>query len=389
MLTTEVNDPTLALTRLLIARASVTPHDAGCQQVMGERLARVGFSVEHMRFGDVDNLWATRGGQGPLLVFAGHTDVVPPGDIASWESDPFQATTIESDLVGRGASDMKASLAAMVVACENFVGEHPDHSGRIGFLITSDEEGPAKDGTVKVMEALAARGESIDWCVVGEPSSTRQLGDLVKNGRRGSLNAALVIHGKQGHIAYPHLADNPIHGALPALNALVNEAWDAGNDFFDPTSLQISTIRAGQGVTNVIPGSLEVLFNVRFSTEVTADGIRERCETLLKQHNLSFDIDWSLSGEPFLTTPGALLSAVTCSIEAVTGSQPAVSTGGGTSDGRFIAPGGTQVVEVGHVNETIHQCNERVKLADVPRLTEIYRGILERLLLDCADGPEG
>ena len=389
MLTTEVNDPTLALTRLLIARASVTPHDAGCQQVMGERLARVGFSVEHMRFGDVDNLWATRGGQGPLLVFAGHTDVVPPGDIASWESDPFQATTIESDLVGRGASDMKASLAAMVVACENFVGEHPDHSGRIGFLITSDEEGPAKDGTVKVMEALAARGESIDWCVVGEPSSTRQLGDLVKNGRRGSLNATLVIHGKQGHIAYPHLADNPIHGALPALNALVNEAWDAGNDFFDPTSLQISTIRAGQGVTNVIPGSLEVLFNVRFSTEVTADGIRERCETLLKQHNLSFDIDWSLSGDPFLTTPGALLSAVTCSIEAVTGSQPAVSTGGGTSDGRFIAPGGTQVVEVGHVNETIHQCNERVKLADVPRLTEIYRGILERLLLDCADGPEG
>jgi len=232
MLTTEANDPTLALTRLLIARPSVTPHDAGCQQVMGERLERIGFSVEHMRFGDVDNLWATRGGQGPLLVFAGHTDVVPPGDIASWESDPFEATTMGSDLVGRGASDMKASLAAMVVACENFVREHPDHSGRIGFLITSDEEGPAKEGTVKVMEALTARGESIDWCVVGEPSSTRQLGDLVKNGRRGSLNATLVIHGKQGHIAYPHLADNPIHGALPALNALVNEAWDSGNDFF-------------------------------------------------------------------------------------------------------------------------------------------------------------
>lgn len=386
---TEANDPTLALTRLLIARPSVTPHDAGCQQVMGERLERSGFSVEHMRFGDVDNLWATRGGRGPLLVFAGHTDVVPPGDIASWESDPFEATTMGSDLVGRGASDMKASLAAMVVACENFVREHPDHSGRIGFLITSDEEGPAKEGTVKVMEALTARGESIDWCVVGEPSSTRQLGDLVKNGRRGSLNATLVIHGKQGHIAYPHLADNPIHGALPALNALVNETWDSGNDFFDPTSLQISTIRAGQGVTNVIPGSLEVLFNVRFSTEVTADEIRKRCETLLKQHNLSFDIEWSLSGEPFLTTPGTLLSAVTHSIEAVTGSQPAVSTGGGTSDGRFIAPGGAQVVEVGHVNETIHQCNERVKLADVPRLTEIYRGILERLLLDCADWPEG
>jgi succinyl-diaminopimelate desuccinylase len=302
--------------------------------------------------------------------------------MASWESDPFEAAMIGADLVGRGASDMKASLAAMVVACENFVSDHPNHSGRIGFLITSDEEGPAKEGTVKVMEALTARGEHIDWCVVGEPSSTRELGDLVKNGRRGSLNATLLIRGKQGHIAYPHLADNPIHGALPALNALVNEVWDAGNEFFDPTSLQISTIRAGQGVTNVIPGTLEVLFNVRFSTEVTANAIRERCEILLKQHNLSFDIDWSLSGEPFLTTPGVLLSAVTKSINAVTGYQPAVSTGGGTSDGRFIAPGGAQVVEVGHVNATIHQCNERVKLADVPRLTEIYRGILGRLLLD-------
>ena len=382
MPTTEANDPTLALTRQLIARPSVTPDDAGCQQLMGERLARAGFRVENMRFGDVDNLWATRGDQGPLLVFAGHTDVVPPGDMASWESDPFEAAMIGADLVGRGASDMKASLAAMVVACENFVSDHPNHSGRIGFLITSDEEGPAKEGTVKVMEALTARGEHIDWCVVGEPSSTRQLGDLVKNGRRGSLNATLLIRGKQGHIAYPHLADNPIHGALLALNALVNEVWDAGNEFFDPTSLQISTIRAGQGVTNVIPGTLEVLFNVRFSTEVTATAIRERCEILLKQHNLSFDIDWSLSGEPFLTTPGVLLSAVTKSINAVTGYQPAVSTGGGTSDGRFIAPGGAQVVEVGHVNATIHQCNERVKLADVPRLTEIYRGILGRLLLD-------
>lgn len=382
MPTTEANDPTLALTRQLIARPSVTPDDAGCQQLMGERLARAGFRVENMRFGDVDNLWATRGDQGPLLVFAGHTDVVPPGDMASWESDPFEAAMIGADLVGRGASDMKASLAAMVVACENFVSDHPNHSGRIGFLITSDEEGPAKEGTVKVMEALTARGEHIDWCVVGEPSSTRELGDLVKNGRRGSLNATLLIRGKQGHIAYPHLADNPIHGALPALNALVNEVWDAGNEFFDPTSLQISTIRAGQGVTNVIPGTLEVLFNVRFSTEVTANAIRERCEILLKQHNLSFDIDWSLSGEPFLTTPGVLLNAVTKSINAVTGYQPAVSTGGGTSDGRFIAPGGAQVVEVGHVNATIHQCNERVKLADVPRLTEIYRGILGRLLLD-------
>lgn len=380
MPTIDETDPTLALTIALIARPSVTPKDSGCQQLMGERLARVGFTVENMRFGTVDNLWAMRGEQGPLLVFAGHTDVVPPGDAASWQSDPFEATVAGADLVGRGAADMKASLAAMVIACENFVSAHPNHSGRIGFLITSDEEGPAKDGTVRVMEALTARGEQIDWCVVGEPSSTEELGDMVKNGRRGSLNASLTIYGKQGHIAYPHLADNPIHRALPALDALSREGWDAGNAFFDPTSLQISTIRAGQGVTNVIPGSLEVLFNVRFSTELTASSIRERCETILHQHGLSFDIDWFLSGEPFLTTPGALLDAVKNSIAAVTGSEPDVSTGGGTSDGRFIAPSGAQVVEVGHVNKTIHQCNERVKLSDIPRLTEIYQGILERLL---------
>ena len=374
-------DPTLALTRQLIARPSVTPDDSGCQQLMGQRLTQAGFVVEHMRFGEVDNLWATRGDQGPLLVFAGHTDVVPPGDSTIWQSDPFEATVRGENLVGRGAADMKASLAAMVIACENFVSAYPDHAGRIGFLITSDEEGPAKDGTVKVMEALTKRGERIDWCVVGEPSSTGTLGDMVKNGRRGSLNATLIIHGKQGHIAYPHLADNPIHRALPALNALTNESWDTGNEFFDPTSLQISTVRAGQGVTNVIPGTLEVLFNVRFSTEVTADAIRERCEAILNQHNLSYDIEWSLSGEPFLTTPGALLDAVTQSIEGVTGNRPDVSTGGGTSDGRFIAPSGAQVVEVGHVNETIHQCNEHVKLADIARLTEIYRGILNRLLV--------
>lgn len=374
-------DPTLALTRQLIARPSVTPDDSGCQQLMGQRLTQAGFVVEHMRFGEVDNLWATRGDQGPLLVFAGHTDVVPPGDSTIWQSDPFEATVRGENLVGRGAADMKASLAAMVIACENFVSAYPDHAGRIGFLITSDEEGPAKDGTVKVMEALTKRGERIDWCVVGEPSSTGTLGDMVKNGRRGSLNATLSIYGKQGHIAYPHLADNPIHRALPALNALTNESWDTGNEFFDPTSLQISTVRAGQGVTNVIPGTLEVLFNVRFSTEVTADAIRERCEAILNQHNLSYDIEWSLSGEPFLTTPGALLDAVTQSIEGVTGNRPDVSTGGGTSDGRFIAPSGAQVVEVGHVNETIHQCNEHVKLADIARLTEIYRGILNRLLV--------
>ena len=382
MPTTDDQEYTLALTRDLIACASVTPEDAGCQSLMMTRLQQAGFSVEPLRFGEVDNFWATRGASGPLLVFAGHTDVVPPGDTEQWESDPFVATELGSDLVGRGTADMKASLAAMVVACENFVRAHPDHTGRIGFLITSDEEGPAKDGTVRVMETLKARGEQIDWCVVGEPSSTRELGDLVKNGRRGSLNARLVIHGKQGHIAYPHLADNPIHRAMPTLDALVMEPWDQGNDFFDPTSLQISTIRAGQGVTNVIPGSVEVLFNLRFSTEVTADEICERCEAILDQGGLTYDIEWSLSGEPFLTEPGALLNAVTQSIEATTGRVAEVSTGGGTSDGRFIAPSGAQVVEVGHVNATIHQCNERVKLADIPQLTKIYQGILERLLID-------
>ena len=382
MPTTDAQEPTLALTRDLIACASVTPEDAGCQSLMMARLQQAGFAVEPLRFGEVDNFWATRGSSGPLLVFAGHTDVVPPGDTGQWESDPFIATEAVADLVGRGAADMKASLAAMVVACEHFVGAHPDHSGRIGFLITSDEEGPAKDGTIRVMETLKDRGEQIDWCVVGEPSSTRELGDLVKNGRRGSLNARLVIHGKQGHIAYPHLADNPIHRAMPTLNALVAEPWDQGNDFFDPTSLQISTIRAGQGVTNVIPGSVEVLFNLRFSTEVTADEIRERCEAILDQGGLTYDIEWSLSGEPFLTEPGALLNAVIDSIESTTGHVPEVSTGGGTSDGRFIAPSGAQVVEVGHVNATIHQVNERVKLADIPQLTKIYEGILERLLID-------
>ena len=382
MPTTDAQEPTLALTRDLIACASVTPEDAGCQSLMMARLQQAGFAVEPLRFGEVDNFWATRGSSGPLLVFAGHTDVVPPGDTGQWESDPFIATEAVADLVGRGAADMKASLAAMVVACEHFVGAHPDHSGRIGFLITSDEEGPAKDGTIRVMETLKDRGEQIDWCVVGEPSSTRELGDLVKNGRRGSLNARLVIHGKQGHIAYPHLADNPIHRAMPTLNALVAEPWDQGNDFFDPTSLQISTIRAGQGVTNVIPGSVEVLFNLRFSTEVTADEIRERCEAILDQGGLTYDIEWSLSGEPFLTEPGVLLNAVIDSIESTTGHVPEVSTGGGTSDGRFIAPSGAQVVEVGHVNATIHQINERVKLADIPQLTKIYEGILERLLID-------
>ena len=380
MPTIDDQDATLALTRELIARRSVTPDDDGCQDSMMARLEQVGFSVEPMRFDKVDNFWAIRGTSGPLLVFAGHTDVVPAGDDTRWDSDPFTATVDGNDLVGRGAADMKASLAAMVVACEQFVSQHPDHTGRIGFVITSDEEGPAKHGTVKVIETLTSRGEQIDWCVVGEPSSTEDLGDLVKNGRRGSLNARLTVHGKQGHIAYPHLADNPIHRAMPALDALAREAWDNGNDFFDPTSLQISTVQSGRGVTNVIPETVEVLFNLRFSTELTAEAIQSRCEAILDAHDLKYEIEWSLSGEPFLTEPGALLDAVTHSIEAVTGRQPVVSTGGGTSDGRFIAPSGAQVVEVGHVNATIHQCNERVKITDVPKLTQIYEGILERLL---------
>lgn len=375
------DDPTLALTRQLIRCPSVTPDDAGCQSLMIDRLAAVGFQTESMRFGDVDNFWAVRGTQGPLLVFAGHTDVVPAGDLSSWQSDPFTPTEHGPELVGRGAADMKASLAAMVVASETFVRDHPNHAGRIGFLITSDEEGPARDGTVRVVQALQERGEQIDWCIVGEPSSTELLGDLVKNGRRGSLNGTLLIRGTQGHIAYPHLADNPIHRALPALHSLVQEKWDSGNAFFEPTSLQISTVRAGQGVTNVIPGSIEVLFNLRFSTELTVATIRERCEAILNQFELDYEIDWSLSGEPFLTEPGALLDAVSESIRAATGRVPDVSTGGGTSDGRFIAPTGAQVVEVGHVNATIHQCNERINVEDVPRLTEIYRGILERLLI--------
>ena len=379
MSTTDPDDPTLALTCELIARQSVTPDDAGCQDAMARasnrpdsRLTRCGLER-----------WITSGQRMAHRPLAGVCRTYrrrAPGDDASWDSDPFEATVIGDELFGRGAADMKASLAAMVVACEQFIEQHPDHAGRIGFLITSDEEGPAKNGTVKVMESLISRGEQIDWCVVGEPSSTTILGDLVKNGRRGSLNARLIVNGTQGHIAYPHLADNPIHHAMPALDALAKEAWDNGNDFFDPTSLQISTIRAGQGVTNVIPGSLEVLFNLRFSTELTAEAIKSRCEDILNAHELSYDIEWSLSGEPFLTEPGALLDAVTQSIEVVAGCRPQVSTGGGTSDGRFIAPSGAQVVEVGHVNATIHQCNERVKLADIPKLTEIYKGILERLL---------
>ena len=374
-------EKTLALSCELISRPSVTPEDAGCQQLMMDRLSAIGFDCTALRFGDVDNFWAERGDSGPILVFAGHTDVVPTGPLDQWRSPPFEPTVIDGVLYGRGAADMKGSLAAMLVACEEFVASHPDHRGRIGFLITSDEEGDAVNGTVRVVQHLQQQGKAIDWCLVGEPSSTAALGDVIKNGRRGSLGAVLTVRGVQGHIAYPHLADNPIHRALPALQALAAEVWDRGNEFFPPTSMQISNINAGTGATNVIPGTLQVQFNFRFSTEVTEADLRRRTEAILQAHDLDYELRWNLSGQPFLTASGALVEATVASIRAVTGLTPELSTAGGTSDGRFIAPTGAQVVEVGPVNATIHKLNEEVLVADLPELAAIYRGILERLLL--------
>ena len=382
MPTTKHGAEAIALTKALIARPSVTPRDADCQTMMIERLQAIGFQCESLRFGEVDNFWATRGETGPTLVFAGHTDVVPTGPEASWDTAPFDPIEKDGYLFGRGAADMKASLAAMVVAAEAFIAGHPDHSGRLGFLITADEEGPAVDGTTKVVETLRNRGEKLDWCVVGEPSSVDQLGDTIKNGRRGSLNGVITVRGIQGHIAYPHLADNPIHHAFAALNALADEAWDQGNDFFDPTSLQFSNINAGTGATNVIPGELTAVFNIRFSTEITDVELRQRCESILRAHQLHFDIEWSLSGNPFLTEPGALVQAVSESIEEVVGVTTELSTSGGTSDGRFIATLGTQIVELGPINASIHQRNEHVKIDDIPKLTKIYHGIMVRLLSD-------
>jgi succinyl-diaminopimelate desuccinylase len=374
-------DKTFELCCELIRRPSVTPADHGCQALMMARLAQAGFDCTELPFGEVRNFWATRGETGPILVFAGHTDVVPTGPEEQWRSPPFEPTLQDGLLCGRGTADMKASLAAMVVACEEFVAQHPKHGGRIGFLITSDEEGPAIDGTVRVMEYLQEQGETIDWCLVGEPSSTEQLGDVIKNGRRGSLGALLRVKGVQGHIAYPHLADNPIHRALPALDALAREVWDEGNSFFPPTSMQISNINGGTGATNVIPGELLVRFNFRFSTEVSDTELRQRTEAILQAHQLDYEIDWALSGQPFLTPSGELVEAAVAGIRAVTGIDTRLSTAGGTSDGRFIAPYGVQVVELGPVNATIHKIDEEVLAADLPRLTAIYRDILERLLL--------
>ena len=374
-------EKTLALACELIRHPSVTPDDAGCQQRMMDRLQAIGFRCTPLRFGEVDNFWAERGTSGPILVFAGHTDVVPTGPQEQWRSPPFEPTLVDGVLYGRGSADMKGSLAAMVVACEEFVARHPDHPGRLGFLITSDEEGVAVDGTVKVMEYLQQHNKPIDWCLVGEPSSSARLGDVIKNGRRGSLGAVLTVRGVQGHIAYPQLADNPIHRAMPALQALTAEPWDEGNEFFPPTSLQISNINGGTGATNVIPGSLQVQFNFRFSTEVTDRILRQRTEAILDAHGLDYELQWSLSGQPFLTASGALVAAAVASIEAHTGQAPELSTAGGTSDGRFIAPTGAQVVELGPINESIHKVDENVLAADLPRLAVIYRGIIERLLL--------
>jgi succinyl-diaminopimelate desuccinylase len=371
---------TLALAKDLIARASVTPEDAGCQDAMIRRLEAIGLRAERLRFGEVDNFWARRGEQGPLLAFAGHTDVVPTGPRERWQSDPFTPTERDGMLYGRGAADMKGSLAAMVTACERFVAAYPDHRGSIAFLVTSDEEGPSVDGTVKVVEHLEARGEKIDWCLVGEPSSNQALGDVIKNGRRGSLGGKLRVLGKQGHVAYPHLADNPVHRVTPALAELCAIEWDQGNEHFPPTSFQISNIHAGTGADNVIPGDVEVWFNLRFSTEQTEAGIRARVEALLDRHGLRYELQWRLSGHPFLTPVGELVEAVRASIREVCGLDTQLSTSGGTSDGRFIAPTGAQVVELGPLNATIHQVNECVACADLDRLSAIYEGMLTRLL---------
>ncbi|AVH37290.1 succinyl-diaminopimelate desuccinylase [Pseudomonas monteilii] len=374
--------PTLQLACDLIRRPSVTPVDADCQAQMMNRLGAVGFQLEPMRIEDVDNFWATHGTQeGPVLCFAGHTDVVPTGPVQQWQHEPFEAL-IDADgmLCGRGAADMKGSLACMVIASERFVHDYPNHRGKVAFLITSDEEGPAHHGTKAVVERLKARNERLDWCIVGEPSSTTLLGDVVKNGRRGSLGAKLTVRGKQGHVAYPHLARNPIHLAAPALAELAAEHWDEGNAFFPPTSFQISNLNSGTGATNVVPGELTALFNFRFSTESTVQGLQARVSAILDKHELDWSIDWALSGLPFLTEPGELLDAVAASIKGVTGRDTQPSTSGGTSDGRFIATMGTQVVELGPVNATIHQVDERILASDLDLLTEIYYQTLVRLL---------
>ncbi|WP_417533973.1 succinyl-diaminopimelate desuccinylase [Marinobacterium stanieri] len=373
--------PTLELAKDLISRRSVTPEDAGCQELMISRLEALGFKIERLPFEEVTNFWARRGDSGPVFCFAGHTDVVPSGPEAHWDHPPFEPVIEEGYLCGRGAADMKGSLAAFVTAVERFIEHHPDHEGSIALLITSDEEGPFVNGTTRVIDHLEARNEKIDWCIVGEPSSTNKLGDIIKNGRRGSLSGSLKVRGIQGHVAYPHLVRNPIHEAAPALAELAATTWDEGNDFFPPTSFQISNINAGTGATNVVPGEVDVAFNFRFSTEVTADELKTRVRDILDKHNLEWDIDWILSGNPFLTAAGDLVDASREAIQAIMGYETELSTSGGTSDGRFIAPTGAQVVELGPCNATIHKINERVRAQDLDDLSSLYENILARLLV--------
>ncbi len=371
---------TLRLARELIARRSVTPEDGGCQELLSERLARIGFALEPLRRGEVTNLWARRGDARPLLCFVGHTDVVPTGPIDKWESDPFVPTERDGKLFGRGAADMKTSIAAFVVAVESFLVRHPSPRGSIALLITSDEEGPALDGTLKVVELLKSRGERIDYCLVGEPTCVSKLGDTIKNGRRGSLSGTLRVKGVQGHVAYPHLAKNPVHIAAPALAELAAIEWDQGNEYFPPTTWQISNIHGGTGATNVIPGELEIMFNFRFSTASSPEGLEQRVRSVLDRHGLDYDLEWSLSGSPYLTPRGKLVETLSAAIRDVTGATPEVSTTGGTSDGRFVAEVCPEVVEFGPVNASIHKINENVDLAAIEGLRKIYFGLLERLL---------
>lgn len=373
-------DKTLALTQELIRRPSVTPRDEGCLDLIAARLAPLGFEIERLRFGEVDNLWARRGREAPLMVFAGHTDVVPPGPLEAWRSDPFEPVIRDGRLFGRGAADMKTSLAAFVTAIEDFVARRPNHAGSIALLLTSDEEGPAVDGTAKVVEWLSARGIRIDYCVVGEPTSSRTLGDVIKNGRRGSLNGRLTVRGIQGHVAHPHLARNPIHQFAPALAELAATEWDRGNADFPPTSFQISNLNAGTGAANVIPGTLSASFNFRFSTAVTERDLRERVEAILRRHGVDYTLEWSLSGQPYLTRPGRLVEAARMAVERTLGVRPLLSTDGGTSDGRYIAPTGAEVVELGPMNASIHKIDENVPVEDPARLASAYEALLEIIL---------
>ena len=372
---------TLELAKSLISRPSVTPNDKGCQAIMIDRLEKIGFKIHPLKFGDVDNFWATHGDTGPIFSFAGHTDVVPAGDDDAWKTPPFEPTVKDGLLFGRGAADMKGGLASRLVATENFIEKNPNHKGTVAFLITSDEEGVAVNGTVKVMDYLKNNNQKIDYCLLGEPSSTSMLGDVIKNGRRGSLNAILTVKGKQGHIAYPHLAENPIHLATSALNDLCQQQWDNGNEYFPATSFQISNIHSGSRVTNVIPGEVEIMFNFRYSTETTKEELQKKVNDILDSHKLNYSIDWSHSGYPFLTPQGELVSACVDAIEKIKSIRPELSTSGGTSDGRFIAQEGTQVVELGPINATIHQVNESVLVQDLEDLSKIYSQILTNLLV--------